>query len=125
MSAATINARWIQIATFQEFRGQRQLVRKVGNLDVLLLRVSGDVIAVYNHCTHVGKSLEGGRVMGGQITCPFHGACFDLQSGAAVSGPAVAPLHLFPVKIEGEDIHVDLSETPDKAAVDFCGGGTV
>lgn len=119
------SASWIQIAVLEEFQGQRQIMRVVGGLEVLLLRVGGDIIAVNNHCTHLGKSLQGGRIMGTQLTCPFHGACFDLKSGAALSGPAVAPLHLFPARIDGENILVDLSKRPGKSTIGFGGDGPV
>ena len=124
MNAAPANsASWTQIAVLGDFQGQRQLARTVGDLAVLLLRVGGDVIALHNHCPHLGKSLQGGRIMGGQIICPFHGACFDLRTGAALSGPAVAPLHLFPTRIDGQNILVDLREKPRKLTVGFGGDG--
>jgi 3-phenylpropionate/trans-cinnamate dioxygenase ferredoxin subunit len=81
--------------------------------------LSGEVIVLHDYCTHLGKPLAGGRVMGGQITCPFHGACFDLITGAAVSGPAVFPLHRFPARLEGENILADLSRRPPHLPAGF------
>jgi nitrite reductase/ring-hydroxylating ferredoxin subunit len=107
---------WTLVASLPDFRGQRQLVRKIGDLQVLLLRVGTEIIALHDSCTHLGKSLLGGRLMGGQITCPFHGACFDVQTGVALSGPAVAPLRRFPVQIDGECILVDVTKGPVKSA---------
>jgi 3-phenylpropionate/trans-cinnamate dioxygenase ferredoxin subunit len=46
--------------------------------------------------------------MAGQITCPLHGACFDLRTGTALSGPAVAPLRRFEARIEGDRVEVRL-----------------
>jgi nitrite reductase/ring-hydroxylating ferredoxin subunit len=109
MSAAPDSRVWTPVASLADFQGQRQLVRCIGELQLLLLRVGAQVFAVRDACTHLGKSLHGGRLMGGQITCPFHGACFDVASGAAVSGPAVAPLRRYPVRIEGELVLVDVS----------------
>jgi nitrite reductase/ring-hydroxylating ferredoxin subunit len=57
--------------------------------------------------------------MAGQITCPFHGACFDLKTGAAVSGPAVFPLQRFPARLEGDDVVADLSGRPLHPAAGF------
>jgi nitrite reductase/ring-hydroxylating ferredoxin subunit len=102
-----------------EFNGGRQLACRVRDLELLLLRVGSDVMVLHNNCTHLGKPLTGGRVMAGQITCPFHGACFDVNTGAAVSGPAVFPLHRFPARLEGDDVVADLSRRPLNPAAGF------
>lgn len=97
---------WQTLATLDELQSARTLVRSAGGQEILLVRSGGGVVAVSNRCTHLGKPLECGRVMGGQITCPFHGACFDLKSGRAVSGPAVFPLKVFPTQLVGNQIQV-------------------
>jgi len=63
---------------------------------------------VDNRCTHLEMPLEEGRVIGGQIICPFHGACFNLRTGAAVSGPAVSPLVTHNVRVEEGRVYVEL-----------------
>ncbi len=103
---------WSMLARVLDLTVQRRLLCFNDDLEVLLLRSAKDVFAIYNSCPHLGKSLLQGRVMSGQITCPFHGACFDLQTGAPLSGPAVTPLHIFPVRIEGDCIWVDLTKKP-------------
>jgi nitrite reductase/ring-hydroxylating ferredoxin subunit len=99
---------WAPVASFADFQGQRQFVCSVGDLRLLLLRVGAGVIAVQDACTHLGESLYGGRLMGGYITCPFHGACFNVATGEAVSGPAVAPLRRLRVQIDGDQIFVEV-----------------
>jgi len=116
MNSTTDSSPWTLIASLRDFRGQRQLVRPVGELQVLLLRVGTEIIAMHDSCPHLGKSLLGGRLMGGHITCPFHGACFDVRSGIALSGPAVAPLRRLPLQIDGECILVDVTKGPVKSA---------
>ena len=103
---------WTPVATLADFGAQRLLKREVANLTVLLYRIGNDVVAIHNHCTHLGKPLDGGRVFAGQLTCPFHGACFDLRSGKAMSGPAVMPLHTFPVRIDDGVIALDMRRRP-------------
>jgi nitrite reductase/ring-hydroxylating ferredoxin subunit len=67
---------WTRVGSLHDFNGGRQLACRVGDLELLLLRVGNDVMVLHNYCTHLGKPLTGGRLMAGQITCPFHGACF-------------------------------------------------
>lgn len=74
--------------------------------EVLLIRLGKTVHAITNRCTHLDKSMEGARVMGTQIYCPHHGACFDLVTGKARSGPAVDPLHKWKVDVRDDEIFV-------------------
>ncbi|HKQ83459.1 MAG TPA: Rieske (2Fe-2S) protein [Steroidobacteraceae bacterium] len=97
---------WIRVASLTEFGETRRLVRDVNGMSVLLLRQAAGVTVVRNSCTHLGKPLEQGRVMAGRIFCPFHGACFDLTTGEAVSGPAVTRLQVYRTKVEGDEVFV-------------------
>jgi 3-phenylpropionate/trans-cinnamate dioxygenase ferredoxin component len=112
MSVGLPESHWVYAASLDDFAAQRKLVRTIDGINILLCRYGSEIAALHNHCTHLGKPLDGGRIMGGQITCPFHGACFDLKTGSAVSGPAVYAAHVFPVRIEAEKIYVNLSEWP-------------
>ncbi len=40
--------------------------------------------------------------------CPRHGALFDVTSGAALTLPAIVPLPTYQVRIEGDDITVEV-----------------
>ena len=55
---------------------------------VLLVRHGSRFAAVGAHCTHYGVALVGGIVVDGEIRCPLHHACFNLQHGAAARAPA-------------------------------------
>jgi len=112
MSGTAAEASWTTVASLQDFAGQRSLKISVEGLELLLVRQADKLFAVHNYCTHLGKPLDKGRIMAGQITCPFHGACFDIATGAAVSGPAVTPLHCFPARFDGEQVQLDLTRRP-------------
>jgi 3-phenylpropionate/trans-cinnamate dioxygenase ferredoxin component len=88
--------------------------QSVGGLDVLLCWLNGQPHAFHNRCTHLNKPLDGGRLMAGQIQCPFHGACFDVRTGSAVSGPALASLQRIPVKVESGRLYFDVSQGPPR-----------
>lgn len=103
---------WLRIASISDFDSSRRLVREVEGIDILLLQLGKDIIALHNVCTHLGQPLDRGRIIAGQLICPFHGACFDLRTGAALSGPAIAALLSFPAKLENTEVLIDISKVP-------------
>jgi len=60
----------------------------VGDFNLALFRVEGNVYALDDLCTHAEASLSEGEVFDCKIECPLHGAEFDLKSGEAVTPPA-------------------------------------
>jgi NADPH-dependent 2,4-dienoyl-CoA reductase/sulfur reductase-like enzyme/nitrite reductase/ring-hydroxylating ferredoxin subunit len=79
---------------------------RVGDEDVLLARRGGEFFAVGAFCTHYHGPLPEGLMIGETVRCPWHHACFDLRSGAAVAAPAMRPLKTFSVTREGELVRV-------------------
>ena len=83
-------------------------VFEVGDRAVAVCNVSGDLYAIEDVCTHDGSSFEQGELDGCEIECPRHGARFDVRDGSATELPAVVPVDTFAVRIEGDDIEVDV-----------------
>lgn len=75
---------------------------------VLLCNVEGEIYAIEDVCTHDGGPLDQGELMGDRIMCPRHGAFFDVRTGAALTLPAIVPVQTFPVRIDGDDIYLDV-----------------
>jgi nitrite reductase/ring-hydroxylating ferredoxin subunit len=61
---------------------------KVGNDVYLVSRIGGKVYCVSGKCSHFGAPLVKGVESDGKVVCPWHGASFDLTTGAAVGAPA-------------------------------------
>ena len=75
---------------------------------IALFNVEGTIYAIDDECTHDRASLSEGTVSDGCVTCPWHAAQFDLESGTALTPPAVEPVRTYPVTITGDDVFVDL-----------------
>lgn len=73
---------------------------------VLLARLDDGLHAVGGTCTHYGAPLGEGLVVGGEIRCPWHHACFSLRTGAALRAPAFAPLACWRVEVVGDQAFV-------------------
>ena len=52
--------------------------------------------------------LSDGDLSGGCVTCPWHGSIFDVTTGAVVGPPARRPVATFRVKVEGNEVFVEL-----------------
>lgn len=81
---------------------------EVDGVEVLLCNVAGAFYAVEDVCTHDGGPLDQGELEGCEIMCPRHGALFDVTTGAALTLPAIVPLPTYQVRIEGDDISVEV-----------------
>ena len=79
-----------------------------GELAIALIRSGGEVYALEDCCSHEEFPLSDGEVEAGEITCLLHGARFDLATGQPRALPAVMPVRRFDVRIEGDEIQVDL-----------------
>ena len=76
---------------------------------VAIFNVDGSFYAIEDTCTHEEASLtEEGEIVDHTVECTRHGARFCLRTGKALSLPAVVPVERFDVKVEGDDILVDV-----------------
>jgi 3-phenylpropionate/trans-cinnamate dioxygenase ferredoxin subunit len=83
--------------------GEGRRVQIDGN-DILVCHSAGAFHAVKNLCTHAESKLEGGRIRANWISCPAHGARFDLASGKSLGSVGYRSLTTYPIKIEGDEI---------------------
>jgi len=72
----------------------------------LLIRIENQYVAVEDVCTHDGQPLTDGPISGCEITCPRHGARFDLKTGAALCMPATEGIRTFDVEVRDDGIYV-------------------
>ncbi|WP_116108980.1 FAD-dependent oxidoreductase [Lewinella sp. IMCC34191] len=79
---------------------------KVGDYDVLLANLKGEIYAVENKCSHYQLPLDGGSLCEHRLRCPFHHACFDIRTGEQLEAPGMDGLPRFEVTIKDDQIHV-------------------
>ncbi|NUR06979.1 MAG: non-heme iron oxygenase ferredoxin subunit [Nocardioidaceae bacterium] len=76
---------------------------------VAVLRDGDDWYAVQDECSHAAIPLSEGDVEGCEVECWLHGSRFDLRTGKPTGLPATEPVPIFPVKVEGDDVLVDVT----------------
>ena len=86
--------------------GQPVKVEKNGRT-ICVTRIGNEVFAVDDTCSHSDASLSEGEVLDFKIECWLHGAEFDLRTGEAVTPPAVAPIKVYPVSVDGDSVTIE------------------
>ena len=81
---------------------------EVNGTDIVICRLRDEYFAIENQCSHALSAFNAGRMRGYQITCPLHGATFDIRDGSATSLPAKLPIRSFPLRIVDGMIEVKL-----------------
>ncbi len=66
------------------------------------------------------RPLSEGKLDGSTVTCPWHGAQFNVCTGAVLRGPAKEPLKTYDVVVDGEVGHVEVPQPLNRTG--FVGG---
>ena len=83
---------------------------EIGGEKIAVCNVNGSFHAIQDVCTHDGAPLDQGVLEGSVITCPRHGAKFDVVTGEAIQMPAVIPVKTYPFEIENDTIYLITDE---------------
>ena len=88
---------------------------------IAVVRFEGEVFAIDDVCSHAEVPLSEGDVEEFQgaptIECWLHGSCFDLTSGRPTNLPATEPVPVYPVRVDGDDVFVDVASPIDAAPI--------
>lgn len=102
-------ANFIPVAKTSDFPpGTKKAIFTSGK-HIMVINADGRFFALDNVCTHAGCALATeGEVSGDVITCGCHGSKFNITSGAVVGPPAKVPLTAYNVKVEGNDVMIEV-----------------
>ena len=88
---------------------------EVDGLDVAVVRDGEDWYAIDDECSHATIPLSEGEVEGCEIECWLHGSRFDLRTGKPTGLPATVAVPTYAVRVEGEDVLVDVESSLNHA----------
>lgn len=109
MSVGPDEGRYIDVIGVNELLEGGQHVLQVGLTRVLVCRTeAGELFAVLDLCPHARQPLAGGALIGSSITCPKHGARFDLPTGCPLNGVSKKPLQKVALRVNDKRIEVCL-----------------
>jgi apoptosis-inducing factor 3 len=107
---------WQKVASFPSMAEDGVTGVNVDGVPIALYRLGDEIFATHGICTHALAFLSDGWVEDGKIECPLHQGQFDIRTGKALCSPVTEDLRVYPVKRDGDDILINLSE--DTAATE-------
>ena len=96
------------VATLKDLPPGSGLTVTIAGRHLALFNVNGRVFAIDGDCPHQGAPLAEGVLRDTTVTCPWHGAEFDVTSGKVLCPPAVENVKSYPVFLKGDSIEVEL-----------------
>ena len=94
------------VATLEDLPEGGQMHVELDGEEILLCHHEGRFYAVSYYCSHAEFTLEGGMMRDACITCPYHGAMFNLVDGSVEAPPAFESIRVYPLKIQDNTIAV-------------------
>jgi 3-phenylpropionate/trans-cinnamate dioxygenase ferredoxin subunit len=101
---------YLKVCSLSELAEDTPKRVEVDGIAVSVVRTDGEVYAINDICSHANVSLSEGEVEDCRIECWLHGSSFDLRTGKPSGLPATKPVPVYPVKIEGDDVLVSVSQ---------------
>lgn len=99
---------WTKVTTIDQLPAGAGLRVELEGHRVALFKVEDDVYAIGDRCSHAEASLSEGELFEDEVECPLHGAVFDVTTGKAKTLPATAPVPSYAVKVDGEDVLLEV-----------------
>lgn len=81
---------------------------EAGENQIALFNVDGTFYAIGGTCSHRGGPLGEGSLQGTAVTCPWHGATFDVCTGKHLTPPAPQEVPSYKARVVGEDVEVEI-----------------
>ncbi len=103
-------SRWVEVARDDELAPGQYKPVEVGGLELAVFRLDDGYCCIEDLCTHDGGSLTGGDFDGREVTCPRHGARFDVCTGEALCLPAVAATPSHAVRVRNGAVEVEVED---------------
>jgi len=101
---------FIKVAQSDELEDGELMAVEVDGEPVCLAKVDGCIYAFTDNCTHISGPLNEGELDGEVLTCPWHGAQFNVKTGKVLRGPARQDIATYPVRVEDNAVFVSLPD---------------
>jgi 3-phenylpropionate/trans-cinnamate dioxygenase ferredoxin component len=101
---------FVKVAELDDLDEGELIAVEIDGEPVCLAKVDGTVYAFTGTCTHIGGPLHEGELDDDVVTCPWHGAQFNVRTGKVLRGPARQDIQTYALRLEGNSILVSLPD---------------
>ena len=101
-------AGFVRACALTDIPDTNALAVRVGDVAIAVVRSHDEIFAIHDVCSHAEVALSEGDVFDGVIDCWLHGSEFELKTGKPLSLPATEPVAVYPVKIDGDAVYVNV-----------------
>ena len=99
---------FIRVASTADLAPGEAKCVEVAGKKIALFNLDGSFYAIEDTCTHRGGPLSEGEISDDEVTCPWHGAVFNIKTGAVLGSPAPRGVQAYAVRIQGSDVEVEV-----------------
>ncbi len=104
-----MNARLVVVGKAADINPGDLVAFDAAGMRIVVGNADGRLFAIDELCTHEQCSLaEEGTLEGTVVTCGCHGAQFDVTTGRVLAPPATEPLKVYPLRLDGGDVVVEV-----------------
>jgi 3-phenylpropionate/trans-cinnamate dioxygenase ferredoxin subunit len=104
---------FIAIAPADELPNGQRLFVDIDEDKLVIFNIAGSYYAIADVCSHDDGPVGDGELNGYEITCPRHGAVFDVRTGRVLSLPAIVDIPAYPVRVVDGQIQLGLPVEPE------------
>ncbi len=99
---------YVEIAPASELPAGERLFVEIEGKPIVIFNIAGQFFSIADVCSHDDGPVGEGTLEGFSITCPRHGAQFDVRTGKVLQMPAVVDIPAYPVQIRDGNIFIGM-----------------
>ena len=99
---------WIKACNIDQVKEGQLFGLNYDDKKILIANQKGKIHATDLICTHAEADLSTGFLSDEGVRCPLHLSVFNLENGEPQNLPAETPLKVYNVKIEQDEIYVEV-----------------
>ena len=90
---------YVEIAPAGELPSGERMFVEINGKPIVIFNIAGSYFSIADVCSHDDGPVGEGQIEGFNITCPRHGAQFDIRTGKVMQMPAVVDIPAYPVRV--------------------------
>ncbi len=99
---------YVDISPSAELPPGERLFIEIAGKPIVIFNIAGQLFSIADVCSHDDGPVGEGTLEGYTITCPRHGAQFDVRTGKVMQMPAVVDIPAYPVRVVNGTIQLGL-----------------